>query len=124
MVRYLNPWKNVFLLFMLYAASVSAAPAFSLYGLTCEQEENPVGIDTQRPCFSWKTYSEERGFIQSAYQVLVSDVSGELARDKGNVWNSGKVASPQSVLTPFAGKALKPFTVYYWKVRTWDKKGR
>jgi hypothetical protein len=124
MVRYLNPWKNVFLLLLLYTVSVSATPVFSLYGLTCEQEENPVGIDMLRPCFSWKTYSEERGFIQSAYQILVSDAPETLARDNGNVWNSGKVVSPQSVLTPFAGKGLKSFAVYYWKVRTWDKKDR
>ncbi|MDR1169202.1 MAG: alpha-L-rhamnosidase N-terminal domain-containing protein, partial [Prevotellaceae bacterium] len=116
--------KNVFLLLMLCTVSVSAMPVFSLYGLTCEQEENPVGIDMQRPCFSWKTYSEERGFIQSAYQILVSDAPETLARDNGNVWNSGKVVSSQSVLTPFAGKGLKSFTVYYWKVRTWDKKDR
>ncbi|MDR0756259.1 MAG: glycoside hydrolase family 78 protein [Tannerella sp.] len=104
------------------SGSISATPTFSLYGLRCEQEENPVGIDTQRPCFSWKTYSEARGFIQSAYQILVSDTPEAL--DRGNIWNSGKVVSSQSVLTPFDGKPLTPSATYYWKVRTWDKKDR
>jgi hypothetical protein len=117
--------KNVILLLILcMAVSVSAAPLFSLYDLTCEQEENPVGIDIQRPCFSWKTYSEERSFIQSAYQILVSDTPEALGQDNGNIWNSGKIISSQSVLTLFGGKTLKSFAVYYWKVRIWDKKDR
>jgi hypothetical protein len=116
--------KSVILLLMLCAVSVSAMPSFSLYDLTCEQEENPIGIETQQPCFSWKTYSEERGFIQSAYQILVSDTPEALKQDKGNIWNSGKVVSSQSVLTPFNGKPLKSSVTYYWKVRTWDKKGK
>ncbi|MDR1602033.1 MAG: glycoside hydrolase family 78 protein [Tannerella sp.] len=115
--------KSVVLLLVLYAVSVSAAP-FSLYDLTCENEENPVGIETQRPCFSWKIYAEERSFIQSAYQILVSDTPETLKQDKGNVWNSGKVKSAQSVLTPFDGKPLQSSAIYYWKVRTWDKKNR
>jgi hypothetical protein len=104
--------------------SVSGAPLFSLYDLTCEQEKNPVGIVTERPCFSWKTHSEERSFIQSAYQILVSDMPEALQRNEGNIWNSGKVKSSQSVLTSFAGQALKSSAIYYWKVRTWNKKNR
>ncbi|MDR2847828.1 MAG: glycoside hydrolase family 78 protein [Bacteroidales bacterium] len=115
--------KSLLILFLTISMVVSAAPAFSLYDLTCEQEENPVGIDTQHPCFSWKTYSEKRGFIQSAYHVLVSDAPELLEREKGNIWDSGKTPSSQSVLVPFAGQSLKASAVYYWKVRTWDKTG-
>jgi hypothetical protein len=109
---------------MLSTISLSAAPLFSLYDLRCEQENNPIGIETQRPRFSWKTYSEERGFIQSAYQILVSNAPEALQQNKGNIWNSGKVVSSQSVLATFEGQPLKSSAIYYWKVRTWDKKGR
>ncbi|MDR0724968.1 MAG: glycoside hydrolase family 78 protein [Prevotellaceae bacterium] len=116
--------KSLIFLFILSAFSVSAAPTFSLYDLTCEEEKNPVGIVTQQPCFSWKTYSEERGFIQSAYHILVSDKPEALEQNTGNVWNSGKIESSQSVLTPFAGKPLKSSAIYYWKVRTWNRKNQ
>ncbi|MDR1525909.1 MAG: alpha-L-rhamnosidase, partial [Tannerella sp.] len=118
--------QTAMILFCLLCAAfpLAATPVFSLYDLTCEQEHNPIGIETQRPCFSWKTYAEERGFIQSAYQILVSDMPETLKQDKGNVWNSGKVKSAQSVLTPYTGKPLKSSAIYYWKVRTWDKKGK
>jgi hypothetical protein len=52
---------------------------------------------------------------------LVSDTPETLDRNEGNVWNSGKVSSSQSVLTSFDGKPLKSSAVYYWKVRIWDK---
>jgi hypothetical protein len=103
--------------------ALTAAPSFSVYDLLCEQESNPIGIDTQQPCFSWKTHAVERGFIQSAYRLLVADAPELLAQENGNVWDSGQIHSSQSVLTPFAGQALKPSTVYYWMVRTWDKSG-
>jgi hypothetical protein len=98
-----------------------AAPSFSLYDLKCEHEKNPIGIDTQHPCFSWKTYSQKRGFVQSAYHVLVSDTPEALAKNDGNIWNSGKVNSSQSIFTSFEGKPLKSSAVYYWKVRIWDR---
>ncbi|MDR3260200.1 MAG: glycoside hydrolase family 78 protein [Tannerella sp.] len=115
--------NNLVILFLLCSAVVSAAPSFSLYDLTCEQEENPMGIDTQQPCFSWKTYAVERGFIQSAYRILVADAPELLAQERGNIWDSGKALSSQSVLVAFAGQPLKSSAVYYWKVRTWDKSG-
>jgi hypothetical protein len=120
--------KRKLLLFFgicLPALQMSAMPSssFSLYDLTCEQEQNPVGIDTQQPCFSWKIFSESRGFIQSAYQILVSDAPELAERENGNIWNSGEVSSSQSILVPYNGQTLKPATRYYWKVRTWDNDG-
>jgi hypothetical protein len=112
----------VILCWMCPAAMWSTA-SFSLYDLTCEQERNPVGIDTRQPCFSWKTHAVERGFIQSACRILVADAPELLEQDNGNVWDSGKMLSSQSVLTPFAGKPLQSSTAYYWKVQTWDRDG-
>ena len=37
---------------------------------------NPVGIDTSNPTFSWQTESDERGFLQSAYELVVRSASG------------------------------------------------
>lgn len=48
---------------------------------------NPVGIDTSNPTFSWQTESDERGFLQSAYELVVRSASG------AEVWKSGKVES-------------------------------
>jgi hypothetical protein len=117
-----NMKKTLVLLLWICQVSLSAE-TFSVYDLTCEQEQNPIGIDRQQPCFSWKTHAVERGFIQSAYRILVADTPELLEQEKGNIWDSGKTLSFQSVLVPFAGKRLKSSAVYYWKVQIWDKTG-
>lgn len=76
-------------------------------------------IASKQPSFSWITNSLQPNAIQTAYQVLVSDSPLLLERDNGNIWDSGKVLSPQSAGITFGGKPLSPNTAYYWKVRTW-----
>ena len=101
-----------------YAGKESST--FGVYELLCEQRVNPLGIDTSQPRFSWKISSVERGFMQYAYQVLVSDSEELLFQDRGNMWDSGKCKSEQSILIPYQGKKLESSTKYYWKVRVWD----
>jgi hypothetical protein len=115
---------RIYFTILLLALCPAVTQAFSLYDLTCEQEENPVGIETQQPCFSWKIHATERGFVQSAYRILVADTPERLEQDQGNVWDSGKITSSRSVLTPYGGPALRSSTVYYWKVQSWDRAGR
>ena len=79
------------------------ATSFSLYQLSCEMEENPLGIENTHPCFSWKTYAVDRNFDQSAYRILVADSPEKLSMDQGNIWDSGKVNTSSSVLVPFEG---------------------
>jgi alpha-L-rhamnosidase len=99
------------------ALSTISLSAFSLYDLTCEMESEPVGIATPNPRFSWKCNSPERGYIQSAYQIIVYDGESE-------IWNSSKVHSDRSILIPYSGKPLESCKEYSWKIRTWNNKGR
>ena len=62
--------------------------------------------------------------MQSAYQVLVASSEATLARDRGDLWDSGKVVSGQSVHVVYAGRPLTSRAVCYWKVRVWDQEGR
>lgn len=94
---------------------------FSVYELTCDHESEPIGLDNLEPRFSWKINSVEPDFTQSAYQILVADSKVNL--EKGNVWNSGKLKTTQSVLNKFAGTKLQSGSEYFWKVRIWNTKG-
>ena len=51
---------------------------------------------------------------QTAYQIVVKTQATNAA-----VWDSGKVASAESVTAPYAGPALAPSTAYTWTVSTW-----
>lgn len=65
-----------------------------------------MGTDLNQPlAFSWKINSTQRGFHQSAYQIILSDKNV-------TVWNSGKTQSSESVLIPYNGKALEAATSY------------
>ncbi|MDR1859414.1 MAG: hypothetical protein LBR06_00640, partial [Bacteroidales bacterium] len=60
--------RTFLLLFAALSTAVTGASkgSFSLYDLTCEQQTNPLAVETQAPCLSWKLFSSERGFVQSA----------------------------------------------------------
>lgn len=89
----------------------------------CESQTNPLGIDRERPLLQWKINDSRRGAAQTAWQVLVSSSPELLKSDTGDMWDSGKVESDQSVHIEYNGKPLKSGKAYYWKVRVWDKDG-
>ena len=83
----------------------------------------PLGIDVLQPRLSWILSSSQRGQRQTAYQILVASSLTALARNKGDLWDSGKVASDQSTQVVYAGQPLQSRQACYWKVRAWDKDG-
>ena len=89
--------------------------------LTCEYKINPIGINSVNPGLGWQLISEERNQSQSAYQIVVADNPDLLKEGKGNIWDSKRVKSDQSILVKYAGSPLNPGEKYYWRVRTWDK---
>lgn len=96
------------------------AAAVSVTDLRCEYLVDPLGIDTAQPHLSWRMEDPEkaRGQRQTAWQVVVEDrISG------GELWDSGKKQSEQSVHVAYAGKPLVSNQDCRWKVRVWDKDG-
>jgi alpha-L-rhamnosidase len=96
--------------------------------LRCEYLGNPLGIDVVKPGLSWrievqevkgKKAPSERGIVQTAYQILVASSDELLRMDKGDLWDSGKVESDQSIQVEYNGKPLSSGIQCYWKVRTW-----
>jgi alpha-L-rhamnosidase len=92
--------------------------------LRCEYRDNPLGIDVTAPRLSWIVKADERGQRQTAYQVLVASTPTLLAQDQGDLWDSGRVASDQTLHVEYAGKPLTARMACYWKVRLWDKDGQ
>jgi alpha-L-rhamnosidase len=84
--------------------------------LKCNFKNNPVGVGI-KPHFSWILHSSERSQTQSAYYVLVSDDSLLLNKNIGNVWDTRKVISGQSINILYDGKELEPGKEYFWKVK-------
>ena len=91
-------------------------------GLHCEYRVNPLGINSPQPRLSWRLESAERGQRQTAYQVLVATSPDLLSDGKADLWDSGKVASGESVHIVYGGKPLRTSQHVHWKVRAWDRK--
>ncbi len=91
--------------------------------LRCEYQTNPLSVDVQQPRLSWIVESEERGVLQTAYEILVAGSPAILGKDKGDLWESGKISSDQSSQIPFGGKPLGTRAMCFWKVRVWDNHG-
>lgn len=89
-------------------------------GLKCEYKTNPLGMDVPQPRFSWQVVSGERGWLQSAYQIRVAQSPAALNQGAELIWDSGKVASPESVHRAYDGPRLQSGKRYYWQVRVWD----
>ncbi len=99
------------------------AQEISVKHLRCEMLVNPLGIDTRTPRLSWQIDSKQRSVTQTAYEILVASSKEKLANNEGDLWRSGKLGSPVSILVNYAGKALHSGAEYYWKVRVYTNKG-
>src|SRR6266581_5849841 len=95
--------------------------------LRCEYLKDPLGIERSNPRLSWILETEDsalRNQRQIAYQILVSHDRKILNAGEGELWNSGRVNSGQSIHVRYAGKPLGSGDDCFWKVRLWDEQGK
>ena len=64
-----------------------------------------------------------RGVRQSAWRILVSSSRETLNRNDGDLWDSGRVPSRETLNISYQGKALDPEERAFWKVEVWDGNG-
>jgi len=103
---------------------MSSAQALVAVELQCERFAEPLGVEEVRPRLSWRIRGDGRGVRQGAYRVLVASSAEVLAKDTGDLWDSGKVSSDQSLFVRYAGKALASRQRCWWKVALWDAAGK
>ncbi len=95
--------------------------------LRCEYLVNPLGVGVLRPRLDWMlagSAQTPRNVSQAAYQILVASSPETLAKNQGDLWDSGKVASSETTFIPYAGAPLVSRESCYWKVRVWDSLGK
>ncbi len=104
----------------------AAAPAGALRptDLRCQYQANPLAIDAFPPHLGWTLASNQRAERQTAYQILVASSKAKLEGNLGDLWDSGKVDTAQTIQIPYHGKPIASREICYWKVRVWDKQSR
>jgi hypothetical protein len=113
---------KLLLLSVLVLAINSFSQQLSVSNLKCESKIDPLGIEKPSPSLSWQLNSSERNILQGAYRVLVADDSSLLEKNIGNIWDSRKVNSGQSIQVSYKGQKLLTAETYFWKVMVWDNK--
>jgi len=93
-------------------------------GLRCEYRVDPLGVDVTQPRLSWVLRSNQRGQRQTAYRLLVASSPEKLAADTGDLWDTGRVESDQTLHVVYDGKPLTSRMQCWWKVRVWDADGQ
>ena len=107
------------------APNVAAPSPLTVAGSTTERLRTPIGIDSAKPRFGWTlTAAGADGLIQGGYRIVVSSTAAKAAAGTGDVWDSGRLATGQSVDAGYGGPALSSSTRYYWRVQVWDTQGR
>ncbi len=105
-------------------ASEARAQNVAVVDLRAEHLVDPVGIDAAAPRLGWRMASARRGAAQTAYRVQTAADPAALRAGKKLLWDSGKVASDQSVDVVYGGPAPVSSRRYYWRVKLWDEAGR
>lgn len=92
--------------------------------LTVDSLVDPLGIDDPTPSLSWRLVATRRDAVQTAYHLIVSSTPQRLAQGHGDLWDSGKIASNQSVGVSYGGTRLNSRQCAYWAVRVWDSEDK
>jgi len=108
---------------LLGLAATTACAELLPVDLRCDYALNPLGVDSAAPRLFWKLDGSARGQRQTAYEILAASSSDKLAQNAGDLWDSGRVASDETIQIPYAGKPLSSFQSVFWKVRVWDQDG-
>lgn len=116
--------KYTLLYILALFTSLSAMAKVDVTNAKTENMSNPLGLDTNKPRFSWQITSDKKDVIQTAYEILVASSLDNLKADKGDLWNSGKVTSAEQLWITYAGTPLKSNQRAYWKVRIQTNKGK
>src|SRR5579863_1927385 len=119
-----NRLTSVAVILSALTAATLANAALTPVDLRCDYGTNPLGVDSPSPRLFWQVTGSGRGEMQSAYQILVADSAKALAEDNGDVWDSRRVDSDETIQVPCPGDKLKSFEQVFWKVRVWDANGK
>lgn len=102
----------------------AAPPPPKIVDLKVESLVEPLGLDSPRPYLSWRLASPRRDAAQSAYRIAVASSADKLAKGQYDLWDTGRVASSDSLGHPYAGRPLTSRQKVHWQVEVWDDRDR
>jgi len=114
----------VFVIMMMSIAYEASAKPRAPFKLLVNGMCNPLAIDEGTARFTWMLDGNARGERQTAYEIVVSSSRRDLAADRFNFWDSGRVPSDRTTSVEYRGRPMPVATRFWWKVRIWDQTGK
>lgn len=113
--------RKIALLFLLLA-SVLSTSAIEVADLRIETLTNPEAIRTTTPRLSWKIKADksERNVEQTQFHIQAASSLEKLNSNTPDLWNE-KITSSESILIPYAGKALFSRDKVFWRVKVYTE---
>jgi len=124
MNRLITLLQTIFLLVLFSTMSFVSFSKTQVTKLVTEYHINPIGIDVEIPRLSWQIISDDENVMQTSYEIRVANLKSDLNKKSKQIWNSGKVASNNSVNIKYEGTDLKSMQRVYWQVRIWDSNNK
>src|ERR1035438_7243421 len=94
--------------------------------LRCEYQSAPLAIESSQPRLSWELQAADpahRNLRQTGYRIMVASSEALLVRERGDLWDTGRVSSSETIQIPYTGKTPAALGDHFWKVRIWDQDG-
>jgi len=86
--------------------------------------DNPIGLGERVPELSWELDGSSCGHSrQIAYRVIVASSASGASAGEGDLWDSGRIESPETVFVRYGGRTLESRMRCFWTVRVWDESG-
>lgn len=79
-----------------------------------------AAIASTHPRFGWQVNDQRNDVMQTAWRIQLATSRQALEADSADMWDSGQQSGNNSTSVPYGGKELKPATLYYWRVMTWN----
>ncbi|MEY3898744.1 MAG: hypothetical protein RLZZ214_4266 [Verrucomicrobiota bacterium] len=115
--------RSISAIVLLSAICAVGRSAVTVEELRCGQGKDPLGVDVPGPELSWRIASDQRGAHVTAWQILAASSAQLLAKDQGDLWDSGRVSAERVNRVAYAGRPLASSARCHWKVRVWDYSG-
>lgn len=120
---YQSIFLYIFIIFVLTGvSSCSPVEKLRVERVLIEGRENPMGINTLTPSFSWQLRSDGHNVMQTDYKITVS-TNADLSKQQEILWDSDWVSTDQSLYNIYKGQKLQSGTTYYARLQVKDNLG-
>ncbi|MCA5004719.1 family 78 glycoside hydrolase catalytic domain [Sphingobacterium bovistauri] len=113
--------REIILIFFLGVISTLNAQV-KIKDVRVEGRENPLGINSLNPVFSWKLIAEKNGLRQVAYRIVV--YSKDDLSSSSLMWDSKWKKSSNSLFVKYSGSVLSSSKKYFVKIQVKDNEGK